>query len=44
MSVGNMESDFAVPQSYTGGFVAIGTGGYYPAHFDNFSILQGRFW
>jgi len=30
------------PLSYKGGFVGFGTGGYYPAHFDEFKILKGK--
>lgn len=31
-----------LPSSYKGGFIGFGTGGFYPAHFDDFSITKGE--
>ena len=30
-----------LPMSFSGGYIGFGTGGYYPADFDNFKIIDG---
>ena len=31
----------SLPMTFSGGYVGFGTGGYYPADFDNFKIIDG---
>lgn len=42
VEVGSKQMSINLPSSYKGGFIGFGTGGFYPAHFDNFSILKGK--
>ncbi len=32
-----------LPSEYKGGFIGFGTGGFYPAHFDEFKITSGKY-
>ena len=33
---------FPLPNGYAGGFIGLGTGGYYPVQYDNFTINYGK--
>ena len=42
IKVEDKQMSLNLPKSYTGGFVGFGTGGFYPANFDNINIYKGK--
>ena len=40
--LGRKKIELPLPPQYSGGFVGFGTGGFYPAQFDNFLLKSGE--
>ncbi len=41
IELGDVKVTVNLPSGYAGGYIGFGTGGFYPAQFDDFGITEG---